>query len=155
MGHPGIQPQFQARLTGMAEGLLAEECKTGERCRLEEERRCNQERSPWNAETGRGSEDGPLCKDPSWHRTEHPARSAADGRSQCLPRRTDPSRAAASRSLERMTDEYFLVFANSDYTLDLSRFLRTESTDGWHFFQGRENIGTLLIVKSGEMHYVH
>ncbi len=51
--------------------------------------------------------------------------------------------------------EYFLVFANSDYTLDLSRFLRTESTDGWHFFQGRENIGTMLIVKSGEMHYVH
>ncbi len=51
--------------------------------------------------------------------------------------------------------EYFLVFANSDYTLDLSRFLRTESTDGWHFFQGRENIGTMLIVKSGDMHYVH
>ena len=43
-------------------------------------------------------------------------------------------------------DEYFLVFANSDYTLDLSRFLRTESTDGWHFFQGRENIGTMIIV---------
>ena len=43
-------------------------------------------------------------------------------------------------------DEYFLVFANSDYTLDLSRFLRTESTDGWHFFQGRENIGTMLIA---------
>jgi hypothetical protein len=51
--------------------------------------------------------------------------------------------------------EYFLVFANSDYTLDLSRFLRTESTDGWHFFQGRENIGTMLIVKSGDLHYVH
>ena len=45
-----------------------------------------------------------------------------------------------------MADEYFLVFANSDYTLDLSRFLRTESTDGWNFFQGRENIGTMLIV---------
>ena len=51
--------------------------------------------------------------------------------------------------------EYFLVFANSDYTLDLSRFLRTESTDGWHFFQGRENIGTMLIVKSDQLHYVH
>ncbi len=51
--------------------------------------------------------------------------------------------------------EYFLVFANSDYTLDLSRFLRTESTDGWHFHQGRENIGTMLIVKSGDIHYVH
>ena len=54
-----------------------------------------------------------------------------------------------------MADEYFLVFANSDYTLDLSRFLRTESTDGWHFFQGRENVGTMLIVKSEDMHYVH
>jgi hypothetical protein len=52
-------------------------------------------------------------------------------------------------------NEYFLVFANSDYTLDLARFLRTESTDGWHFFQGRINIGTMLIVKSGDMHYVH
>jgi hypothetical protein len=52
-------------------------------------------------------------------------------------------------------DEYFLVFANSDYTLDLARFLRTESTDGWHFFQGRANIGTMLIVKSGDLHYVH
>jgi hypothetical protein len=52
-------------------------------------------------------------------------------------------------------DEYFLVFANSDYTLDLARFLRTESTDGWHFFQGRVNIGTMLIVKSGELYYVH
>src|SRR5215208_2640660 len=51
--------------------------------------------------------------------------------------------------------EYFLVFANSDYTLDLSRFLRTDSTEGWHFFQGRENIGTMLIVKSGDMDYVH
>ena len=52
-------------------------------------------------------------------------------------------------------DKSFLVFANSDYTLDLSRFLRTESTDGWHFFQGRENIGTMIIVKSGDLHYVH
>ena len=52
-------------------------------------------------------------------------------------------------------DEYFLVFANSDYTLDLARFIRTESTDGWHFFQGRTNIGTMLIVKSGDLHYVH
>jgi hypothetical protein len=52
-------------------------------------------------------------------------------------------------------EEYFLVFANSDYTLDLSRFLRTESTEGWHFFQGRENIGVMLIVKSDGMHYVH
>jgi len=52
-------------------------------------------------------------------------------------------------------DEYFLVFANSDYTLDLARFLRTESTDGWHFFQGRAKIGTMLIVKSGDLHYVH
>lgn len=51
--------------------------------------------------------------------------------------------------------EYFLVFANSDYTLDLARFLRTESTDGWHFFQGRENLGVMLIVKSDQMHYVH
>ena len=50
---------------------------------------------------------------------------------------------------------YFLVFANSDYTLDLARFIRTETTDGWHFFQGKENIGTMLIVKTGEMHYVH
>ena len=45
--------------------------------------------------------------------------------------------------MDGIMDEYFLVFANSDYTLDLSRFLRTESTDGWHFFQGKENIGTL------------
>src|SRR5215813_9856690 len=52
-------------------------------------------------------------------------------------------------------EEYFLVFANSDYTLDLSRFLRTESTEGWHFFQGKENIGVMLVVRSGEMHYVH
>ncbi len=52
-------------------------------------------------------------------------------------------------------NEYFLVFANSDYTLDLARFLRTESTDGWHFFQGRINVGTMLIVKSGDLHYVH
>jgi hypothetical protein len=52
-------------------------------------------------------------------------------------------------------EEYFLVFANTDYTLDLSRFLRTESTDGWHFFQGKENVGTMLIVKSGDLHYVH
>ena len=52
-------------------------------------------------------------------------------------------------------EEYFLVFANSDYTLDLSRFLRTETTDGWHFFQGKENIGTMLIIKTGDMHYVH
>jgi hypothetical protein len=52
-------------------------------------------------------------------------------------------------------EEYFLVFANSDYTLDLARFLRTESTDGWHFFQGRVKIGTMLMVKSGDMHYVH
>src|SRR5262249_10452640 len=51
-------------------------------------------------------------------------------------------------------EEYFLVFANSDYTLDLSRFLRTESTDGWHFFLGKENIGKMLIVKTGEMQYV-
>ena len=51
--------------------------------------------------------------------------------------------------------EYFLVFGNSDYTLDLNRFLRTESTDGWHFYQGRENIGVMLAVKSGDMHYVH
>ena len=51
--------------------------------------------------------------------------------------------------------EYFLVFGNSDYTLDLNRFLRTSSTDGWHFYQGRENIGLMLTVKSGEMHYVH
>jgi hypothetical protein len=51
--------------------------------------------------------------------------------------------------------EYFLVFANADYTLDLSRFLRTESTDGWRFFQGRENIGLMLIVKTESMHYVH
>jgi len=52
-------------------------------------------------------------------------------------------------------EEYFLVFANSDYTLDLSRFIRTETADGWHFFQGRENIGTMLVIKTGEMHYVH
>jgi hypothetical protein len=52
-------------------------------------------------------------------------------------------------------EEYFLVFANSDYTLDLSRFIRTEDADGWHFFQGKENIGTMLIIKTGEMHYVH
>src|SRR4030095_1052116 len=52
-------------------------------------------------------------------------------------------------------EEYFLVFANSDYTLELSRFLRTETTDGWHFFQGQDNIGTMLIVKTGELHYVH
>ena len=51
--------------------------------------------------------------------------------------------------------EYFLVFGNSDYTLDLNRFLRTESTDGWHFYQGRENIGIMLVVRSGDMHYVH
>src|SRR5262249_11950116 len=44
-----------------------------------------------------------------------------------------------SRAICIEMDEYFLVFANSDYTLDLSRFLRTESTDGWHFFQGKEN----------------
>jgi hypothetical protein len=52
-------------------------------------------------------------------------------------------------------EEYFLVFANSDYTLDLSRFIRTESADGWHFHQGKENIGTMLIIKTGDMHYVH
>ena len=52
-------------------------------------------------------------------------------------------------------EEYFLVFANSDYTLDLARFIRTDTTDGWHFFQGRENIGTMLIIKTGELHYVH
>jgi hypothetical protein len=52
-------------------------------------------------------------------------------------------------------NEYFLVFANPDYTLDLARFLRTESTDGWNFFQGRDKVGTMIIVKSGDLHYVH
>ena len=52
-------------------------------------------------------------------------------------------------------DEYFLVFANADYTLDLARFLRTESTDGWNFFQGRVKVGTMLTVKSGDLQYVH
>jgi hypothetical protein len=52
-------------------------------------------------------------------------------------------------------EEYFLVFANSDYTLDLSRFLRTDTADGWHFHQGKENIGTMLIIKTGDMYYVH
>src|SRR5438105_15966380 len=52
-------------------------------------------------------------------------------------------------------EEYFLVFANSDYTLDLSRVIRTETTDGWHFFQGKENIGTMLNIKTGGMHDVH
>jgi hypothetical protein len=57
--------------------------------------------------------------------------------------------------MDERPQEYFLVFANSDYTLDLTRFLRTESTDGWHFYQGRENIGTMIIVKTGDMYYVH
>src|SRR3954471_7542557 len=51
--------------------------------------------------------------------------------------------------------EYFLVFAHSDCTLELAPFLRTASTDGWHFFQGKENIGTMLIVKTDEMYFVH
>ena len=57
--------------------------------------------------------------------------------------------------MDERPQEYFLVFANSDYTLDLTLFLRTESTDGWHFYQGRENIGIMIIVKTGDMHYVH
>ena len=57
--------------------------------------------------------------------------------------------------MDERPQEYFLVFANSDYTLDLTRFLRTESTDGWHFYLGRENIGTMIIVKTGDMYYVH
>jgi hypothetical protein len=51
--------------------------------------------------------------------------------------------------------EYFLVFANSDYTLDLSRFLRNETAEGWHLFQGKENVGTMVILKTGDMSYVH
>ena len=51
--------------------------------------------------------------------------------------------------------EYFLVFANSDYTFDLSRFLRNETAEGWHLFQGKENIGTMVILKTGDMSYVH
>ena len=67
---------------------------------------------------------------------------------------TGNARACYANRMSR-PEEYFLVFANSDYTLDLSRFIRTETTDGWHFFQGRENIGTMLVIKTGEMHYIH
>jgi hypothetical protein len=52
-------------------------------------------------------------------------------------------------------EEYFLGFANSDYALDLSRFLRNETAEGWHLFEGKENIGTMVILKSGDMSYVH
>jgi hypothetical protein len=52
-------------------------------------------------------------------------------------------------------EEYFLVFANSDYTLELSRFVWTETSEGWRFYQGKENVGVMVMIKTGEIHYVH
>lgn len=58
---------------------------------------------------------------------------------------------AFDKPLNRKIPDHFLVFANQDYSLSLTRFLRNDSTEGWYFFQGEEgNIGTMFIVRVSE-----
>jgi hypothetical protein len=62
-----------------------------------------------------------------------------------------PSRA------ERYVPDHFLLFADDEFSFSLHRFIRTNSTEGWYFFNGEAgNIGTLLIVKERPGYwYVH
>jgi hypothetical protein len=50
-------------------------------------------------------------------------------------------------SKERYVPDHFLLFANEHFSFSVVRCIRTASTEGWHFFDGGKNIGTLIAIR--------
>src|SRR6202034_3055208 len=69
----------------MAGRVLAEETGAAERCCLGQERSRVAKGSGGNRQAGDRSENGPASSDSARRRANHPAGSAVDRRSQCLP----------------------------------------------------------------------
>jgi hypothetical protein len=49
---------------------------------------------------------------------------------------------------KRHAQDHVFLFANDHFSFSVRRFLRTNSTEGWYFFDGeRGKIGTLIAIR--------
>lgn len=48
---------------------------------------------------------------------------------------------------ERHIPDHFLLFADKNFSLSVRRHINAGSTEGWLFFDGQNNVGTLIAVR--------
>src|SRR5262249_34304427 len=105
MGYFGICQKRETCVAGVARRILAKDRSTAKRCGMEQKCGGYQERCRNHAEAIGRSQNGSLREDPTRHRAEYFARSAAPRRPQCVSPGSAVDGAAIVGRLEEIENE--------------------------------------------------